>query len=151
VLFYFSVWELGIAGSELALLSTLSPVLLSIPMLLDVASSHSGRTVLHCLSLVGLGAYALKSPVYRLFAVAFATSMTCIGWAVDWSARPANLGYQAMRTYNLHCHRTSLMLHLVSGVGLFMASVSKHANHSNNPGKSHKRGAVFSSSLKHLI
>ncbi|KAI0701217.1 Frag1/DRAM/Sfk1 family-domain-containing protein [Cytidiella melzeri] len=117
VLFYFSVWELGIAGSEFALLSTLSPALLSIPTLLDVASSRTGRTILHCLTLIGLQAFALKSPIYRLVAVAFASSMMCIGWVVDWSATPPSWGYQAMLT----------------GLGFLMASVSKHANHSNNP------------------
>ncbi|KAI0806029.1 Frag1/DRAM/Sfk1 family-domain-containing protein [Irpex lacteus] len=117
VLFYFSVWELSLSGSELALLSTLSPIVLAIPVVLDVASSRTGRTVLHLLTLVGLGAFVLKSPVERLFAVAFANSALCIGWVVDWSATPATLGYQS----------------LLTGLGLLLSSISKHANHGNNP------------------
>ncbi|KAI0346196.1 hypothetical protein BDW22DRAFT_1352223 [Trametopsis cervina] len=117
VLFYFSVWELGIAGSEFSLLSTLSPILLSIPSFLDIASTRTGRTILHGLTLVGLGAYLLKSPMQRLLAVAFANSAMCIGWVIDWSAPPASLGYQSTLT----------------GLGLLLASLSKHANHSNNP------------------
>lgn len=100
VLFYFSVWELSLSGSELALLSTLSPIVLAIPVVLDVASSRTGRTVLHLLTLVGLGAFVLKSPVERLFAVAFANSALCIGWVVDWSATPATLGYQSLCAFH---------------------------------------------------
>lgn len=100
-LFYFSVWELGIAGSELSLLSTLSPIILAIPGLFDIASSRNGRTVLHCLTLSGLLAYLLKSPLYRLLAVAFANAMLCIGLTTDWCAPTASMQYRAMRRYRL--------------------------------------------------
>lgn len=95
-LFYFSVWELGITGSELSLLSTLSPILLAVPTVLDIASSRVGRTALHVLTLAGLLAYLLKSPVQRLLVVAFANSMLCLGLVVDWSATPSSVGYQAI-------------------------------------------------------
>ncbi|GJE85586.1 Frag1/DRAM/Sfk1 family-domain-containing protein [Phanerochaete sordida] len=116
-LFYFSVWELGITGSELSLLSTLSPIVLGIAVVRDIASSRPGRTVLHALSLSGLFAYLSKSPLQRLLIVAFANSVSCIGWTVDLSTTPASMGYQF----------------LVFGLGLLLSSLSKHANHSNNP------------------
>ena len=94
-LFYFSVWELGIAGSELSLLSTLSPILLGIPIVVDIASSRGGRAILHALALVGLFAYLLESPFHRLLAVSFANAIGCIGWTIDWVAPPVGMGYQA--------------------------------------------------------
>ncbi len=97
-LFYFSVWELGIAGHELSLLATLSPILLGIQIVLDVASSRIGRNALYLVSYVGLAAYALGSPLVRLFAVMFANIAVGIGFAVDWSAPVASVGYQGTRT-----------------------------------------------------
>lgn len=106
-LFYFSVWELGIAGHELSLLATLSPILLNIQIVLDIASSRVGRTLLYLVSFVGLAAYALESPLARLFAVMFANTAVSIGYAVDWSAPIASVGYQGIRT-------TSFSLSLLS-------------------------------------
>ncbi|TFY58461.1 hypothetical protein EVJ58_g6408 [Rhodofomes roseus] len=96
-LFYFSVWELGIAGHELSLLSTLSPILLGIPPFAEWCP------------------YKLESPLHRLFVVAFATSVVNIGAAVDWTGPDAS--YQT----------------IVAGLGFLLSSISKHANHSNNP------------------
>ncbi|EKM57828.1 uncharacterized protein PHACADRAFT_171045 [Phanerochaete carnosa HHB-10118-sp] len=117
-LFYFSVWELGLAGSELSLLSTLSPIVLGIPIICDIASSRVGRTIVYVLSLTGLLAYLLKSPVQRLLVVAFANALSCIGWTVDLSATPASVGYQSLAVF---------------GLGLVLSSLTKHANYSNNP------------------
>ncbi|KIP11062.1 hypothetical protein PHLGIDRAFT_21941 [Phlebiopsis gigantea 11061_1 CR5-6] len=116
-LFYFSVWELGVAGSEASLLSTLSPIFLGFSIFRDIASSRAGRTILHVLSLTSPLAYLLRSPLHRLLAVSFANIAMCIGWTVEWSATPAAIGYQA----------------IVTGLGLLLSSLSKHANHSNNP------------------
>ncbi|KAF5382105.1 hypothetical protein D9615_004235 [Tricholomella constricta] len=119
-LFYFSVWELGIAGHELALLSTLSPVLLGIPSLLRWARTRNGQTALHVLELVGLVAYALESPMHRLLAVSSATAALVLRQAAKWSADEHGEGevvYQG----------------LLMGLGLVLTSLSKHLNHSNNP------------------
>ena len=83
-LFYFSVWELGIAGQELALLVTLSPILLGIPPFKEWAYSKEGRSILRGLSLVGLAAFVSKSPVVRLFLVTFANFAASLGAAVEW-------------------------------------------------------------------
>ncbi|RPD60996.1 hypothetical protein L226DRAFT_462521 [Lentinus tigrinus ALCF2SS1-7] len=118
-LFYFSVWELGIAGHELSLLSTLSPMLLGIPPFSSWAHTREGRTILHGLSaFVGLGAYAVKSPFVRLLLVAFANASAAVGAAVEWfGAGEGEVAYRA----------------LVTGLGFLVSSLSKHANHGNNP------------------
>jgi len=101
-LFYFSVWELGIAGHELALLSTLSPILLSISPLLSWACSRGGLTTLHLLSFFGLAAYALNTPIHRLFIVAFATAALTIQQVVEWAGvGESDVGYQGIRSSRL--------------------------------------------------
>ncbi|KDQ53108.1 hypothetical protein JAAARDRAFT_39481 [Jaapia argillacea MUCL 33604] len=117
-LFYFSVWELGIAGHELALLSSLSPGLLGIPSFHSWSRTLDGRTTLHLLSFLGLAAYAVEDPFARLLAVALANMALSIRLAVDWTgADGRGAGYQGILT----------------GLGLILSSLSKHANHSSNP------------------
>ncbi|KAJ7127156.1 Frag1/DRAM/Sfk1 family-domain-containing protein [Mycena epipterygia] len=114
-LFYFSVWELGISGHELALLSTLSPIFLSVSPLLSWARSRDGKTQLHVLSLLGLVAFILDKPVYRLGVVFFASAALMVREVTNWAA--ADVEYQS----------------ILIGLGLLLSSLSKHANHSNNP------------------
>ncbi|GLB40582.1 putative frag1/DRAM/Sfk1 family protein [Lyophyllum shimeji] len=117
-LFYFSVWELGIAGHELALLSTLSPFLLGIPPLLRWARTRGGQTTLRLLEFVALAAYALESPGLRLLAVAPGIAVLVLRQAAKWSAdEDADSEYQG----------------ILMGLGLVVAALSKHLNHSNNP------------------
>ncbi|KAF8622551.1 hypothetical protein AX15_006904 [Amanita polypyramis BW_CC] len=117
-LFYFSIWELGIAGQELALLATLSPLLLCITPLRDALKTNGGLLVLHALSLSGLLAYTLDDPLHRLFIVSFANAMVMIRQVLDWTGLTgSNVAYQA----------------LLMGLGLVISSLSKLINHSNNP------------------
>ncbi|KAI0073679.1 hypothetical protein K474DRAFT_1666315 [Panus rudis PR-1116 ss-1] len=116
-LFYFSVWQLGIAGHELSLLSTLSPIVLSSPLILDIFCSRLGRTTLHVLTMLGQLAYLSPSPLVRLFIVAFANMALSMGVAVDWSGPPAKVGYHGILT----------------GLGFLLTSIAKHANHTNVP------------------
>ncbi|KAI6103869.1 Frag1/DRAM/Sfk1 family-domain-containing protein [Pisolithus croceorrhizus] len=106
-LFYFSIWELGFSGSEAALFVYLSPVLLGIPSLRQWATTMEGRVTLRLLSLIGLAAYKLDDPVTRLFVVGGANLFSLVSHCADW------------------------MVFL--GLGLILSSLSKHANHSNNP------------------
>lgn len=116
--FYFSVWELGIAGQELALLTTLSPLFLCNASLRNVLRTKEGLLALHILSFSGLLAYALDSPLHRLFVVSFANAVIMIRHVLDWTGLTgSNVTYQAM----------------LVGLGLFLSSLSKHFNHSNNP------------------
>ncbi|KAI0648890.1 Frag1/DRAM/Sfk1 family-domain-containing protein [Trametes meyenii] len=121
-LFYFSVWELGIAGQELALLSMLSPILLGIPPFREWAHAREGRTVLHGLALVGVAAYAVPSPLGRLFLVSFASAAASIGAAVDWLEAGEDVGAG-----------TTAYPAIVVGLGFLVSSLAKHANHTNNP------------------
>jgi hypothetical protein len=93
-LFYFSVWELGIAGHELALLSTLSPIFLSVTPVLTWAKSRDGSTTLHILSLLGLAAFLLDKPVYRLGVVFLASAAIIIKQVINWAA--ADVEYQSI-------------------------------------------------------
>lgn len=99
-LFYFSIWELGIAGSELSLLSILSPCLLGIGLFRRWCQTKPGRVILHIFSLSALVAYALPKPHHRLLLVALGNVFLSIGAAVDWSAGSGSEAeYQAIRAY----------------------------------------------------
>ncbi len=102
-LFYFSVWELGIAGAELSLVAILSPIFLGIGPFKDWAATRGGRTALHCFSLLGPVAYIAPKAVHRLILVFFANVFLCIGAAVDWTGSCAtDVFYQSTRTSTLH-------------------------------------------------
>lgn len=98
-LFYFSVWELAIAGHELALVTSLSPILLAITPFMDWCRTRSGRTIFHLLSLTGLAAFAINSPLYRLLVVSFANAVAWVGAAVDWTDT-TSVNYQSLRSYS---------------------------------------------------
>ncbi|KAF7327595.1 Calcofluor white hypersensitive protein [Mycena kentingensis (nom. inval.)] len=115
-LFYFSVWELGIAGNELALLSVLSPLLLVNRHIRVWASSRSGSTILHGLSLVGLCAFVLEKPVHRLLLVTFASAAAMMKEANAWAIAKDDMDQ-----------------YVVTGLGFLLSALSKYANHSNNP------------------
>ena len=83
-LFYFSIWELGIAGQELAFSAVLSPCLLGFSSFHDFSRSQRGQIILQSSSLVGLAAYALDKPLYRLVAVTPATALGMFAAAVKW-------------------------------------------------------------------
>ncbi|KZS92349.1 hypothetical protein SISNIDRAFT_412412 [Sistotremastrum niveocremeum HHB9708] len=115
-LFYFSVWELGLAGSEIAILSSLSPVFLLFPPLRRPLETHNGRVCLYLLWLSGLLAYATNSPLIRLLMVAFANIVATMNQALLWS--------KPDRAY-----QEGIILIL----GLLATSIAKLLNHSNNP------------------
>ncbi|KAG8748162.1 hypothetical protein FRC10_008895 [Ceratobasidium sp. 414] len=66
-----------------------------------------------------MAAYALQSPLYRLFVVSFANMALSIDWAIGWSGM----------SQDTTPVRTSFLL----GAGFILANLSKLANHSNNP------------------
>ncbi|KAF5359583.1 hypothetical protein D9756_003165 [Leucocoprinus leucothites] len=114
-LFYFSIWELGIAGQELALLAVLSPFFLGISSLRNFSRSLTGQTILQSLSLIGLAAYLLNKPLHRLAAVTPAVALSTLAATAKWM--DSDSGYQSM----------------VFGLGWIATSLAKHANHTNNP------------------
>lgn len=84
-LFYFSIWELGIAGQELALLSVLSPFFLGVSSIYAFAKSQSGQVILQSLSITGLFAYLLDDPLQRLVIVTPAVALGSLAAAAQWT------------------------------------------------------------------
>ena len=85
LVWYFPLWHMGISGYEVMVMSTVSPLLLGIPFVRSLVISNI-RWV-HMSSLVGLLAWLVRDPAYRLFTVGFAVWMGCLA-----KNRPAFLG-----------------------------------------------------------
>ncbi|PPQ98754.1 White hypersensitive protein [Panaeolus cyanescens] len=135
-LFYFSVWELGIAGNELALLSVLSPVLLNLsspyysifedkkevnpPTVFDFVKTRRGQAILHLASLIGLVAYLGPSPGIRLALVFVASIIVVLQRVVSWAGLVAGEGDPAYQG-------------IVIGLGIMVSDVLRQANRGNNP------------------
>jgi hypothetical protein len=99
-------------------MSTVSPFLLGIaPLRLLVVKN---LRVCHFLSLAGLLAYQVTSPVYRLFTVGFAVWMSCLSWAATWYSE----GGQPGRLES----KISAWI-----IGLIASSVVKFACQTSNP------------------
>jgi hypothetical protein len=134
--FYFSIWELGVAGQELALLTTLSPVFLCIAPLRDALRTKAGLLILNLFSFSGLLAFASDNPLHRLFIISVATAASVIRQVLDWSGfTGSDVTYHSIGTSNhflakICCEKISVM-----ALGLIVSSLSKHANHTNNPGE----------------
>ncbi|KAG8715383.1 hypothetical protein FRC11_004427 [Ceratobasidium sp. 423] len=118
-LFYFNIWELGVTGSELAVISTLTPFWLGIKSFRESVSSHTGQTVTRACVILGMAAYATDEPLGRLFIVAFANMALGIDWAITCSG--------------LNTHVSPKDNSLIFAAGFILANLSKMANHSNNP------------------
>lgn len=109
---------MGISGYEVMVMCTVSPFLLCIDSFRSIAIRNL-RSI-HLLSLGGLVAYLIKTPEYRLFAVSFGVSMSCLGWSATWYAersQPAKLENRI----------------LAWSIGLIASSISKFAFWTNNP------------------
>ncbi|CCO30822.1 Protein cwh43 [Rhizoctonia solani AG-1 IB] len=118
-LFYFNIWELGVTGSELAVISTLTPFWLGIRSFRESVASHTGQVVTRACMILGMAAYATDEPLGRLFVVAFANMALGIDWAITWSG--------------LSSHVSPWDNSLTFAAGFIIANLSKMANHSNNP------------------
>ena len=117
-IWYFPLWHMGISGYEALVMSTISPFLLSIRPLRALAARN--QRIVHFLSLAGLTAYKVKSPVLRLFTVGFGVWMQSLGWAATFSADSV--------------HPARLESRILSfSIGLLLSSVAKFAWHTNNP------------------
>jgi hypothetical protein len=109
---------MGISGYEAFVMTTISPFLLSIGSFRKFVVKN--LRLCHLLSLVGLLAYLIKSPVYRLFTVGFAIWMICLSWAATFYSE----GYQPGRLESKVSAWT---------IGLIMSSVVKFAWQTSNP------------------
>ncbi|KAN0065714.1 Protein cwh43 [Thecaphora frezii] len=133
MIFYFSVYNMGIGGHELFLISQaigLGVALILPPLRRRLTDSiggvaHVGRLSNRSkafgwmLSLAGIGSWWIHSALYRLLAVAFSNAVLAVLLAVDWAA-----SWESGQLAN----KLGFWL-----AGLCLANLAKYANHSNNP------------------
>lgn len=117
-LFWFSVWELGIAGHELALLTCLSPIIFAIPKTLGWAQSRWGSSALFAATMLGQLAYYVRRPLSRLLTVSAANAAVFLHQTAYWS-QPENTN--------------TLYPGAITALGLLLSSLCKHLNYSVNP------------------
>ncbi|ELU40188.1 hypothetical protein AG1IA_05785 [Rhizoctonia solani AG-1 IA] len=115
----FSYSESGVTGSELAVISTLTPFWLGIRSFRKSMASHTGQVVTRACVILGMAAYATDEPLGRLFIVAFANMALGIDWAITWT--------------RVRLNERNLPYRTVLAAGFILANLSKLANHSNNP------------------
>ncbi|WBW70579.1 glycosylceramide biosynthesis protein Cwh43 [Schizosaccharomyces osmophilus] len=118
LIWYFPLWHMGISGYEASILVELSPFLLAIPFVKKL--TFGAPLVPLSLTLVGVAAYLVTDPVYRLFTVAFAVFNGCLGWS-------SLLSSSKHSPVLLERRITTFLL------GLIASSVAKYSFFSNNP------------------
>ncbi len=109
---------MGISGYEVAILSTISPLLLEIKAIRNL--SVRNLSAVFATTLIGLLAYLVQSPEGRLGCVSLAVWQGCLAWTAAWTGarnNPAKLE-----------SRISAWT-----IGLIASSIAKFANHTNNP------------------
>ncbi len=109
---------MGISGYEVMVMCTISPFLLGSSSFRSLALKNVRS--LHLLSLVGLLAYLVKSPVFRLFCVALGVSLSSLAWAASFyveRSQPAGLDVKIMAWT----------------LGLIASSIAKFVFWTNNP------------------
>ena len=109
---------MGLSGYEAIVMSTISPFLLGIGSFRSMVVQNT-RTV-HLLSLSGLLAFLVRSPVLRLLCVGFGVSTSCLAWS-------ATLYAERNRPARLESRIIALSL------GLISSSIAKFAFQTNNP------------------
>ncbi|GHJ86982.1 hypothetical protein NliqN6_3384 [Naganishia liquefaciens] len=119
-LFYFSVWELALSGSELALLATITPYILTHSRASRFATSRVGQTVLRTVAIaLGMCAYALPGPASRLIGVSVANGALWMGLSGGLMRLGGSVDSEVEA------------LHLV--IGVLVTVVLKFVNYSINP------------------
>ena len=114
----FPLWQLGLTGYEVVIMTTVSSSLLAIKPFRSLVTKN--LRYFHLLSLTGLLAYLVQSPATRLMGVAFGVGMTCLAWPATWYAdrlQPIRLEKRIMSW----------------SLGLIASSVAKFAFKTNNP------------------
>lgn len=114
----FPLWHMGLSGYEIAIMSSVSPFLLGIPVIRSLVIKHI--RIAHLLSLIGLLAYLIPSPELRLFAVGLGVAMSCLSWS-------ATLYAERLQSARLESRI------LAWSIGLIASSIAKFAFWTNNP------------------
>lgn len=108
---------MGISGYEAFVMASVSPALLAGPLRPIILGN---LRIIHILSLAGVAAYLVVSPVYRLFTVGFGVAMSTLGWVASLHAESAH-----------DARFESKLLGLM--VGLILSATAKFAWQTNNP------------------
>ena len=117
-IWYFPLWYMGLSGWEVFVLASVAPVWLGIPALRSAVIQNI--RVVQLASLIGLVAFLVEPPVYRLVMVACSVSLGSVAWSASFYAeRTSSARLQA---------RVSAWL-----VGFILSTVAKFACQSNNP------------------
>ncbi|KAI1131460.1 Frag1/DRAM/Sfk1 family protein [Nemania abortiva] len=118
LIWYFPLWHMGISGYEAFVMSTISPLFLGIRRFRAIVVRNS--RFFHLLSLVGIIAWKVTDPVYRLSAVGFGVSVACLSWVATISSEST--------------HESRLESKLLAWIsGLILSSAMKFAWRTNNP------------------
>ncbi|KAI0401891.1 Frag1/DRAM/Sfk1 family protein [Xylaria palmicola] len=118
LIWYFPLWHMGISGYEAFILSTISPLFLGIKSFRALVVRN--LRFFHLLSVVGILAWKVTDPAYRLFVVGFAVSVSCLSWAATLFSESA--------------HDAQLEPKLLAWLaGLALSSAMKFAWRTNNP------------------
>ena len=118
VVWYFPLWHMGISGYEVAIMSTVSPILLEIGAIRRLVTRN--LPAVQMTTVLGLLAYLVKSPESRLGAVSLAVWQGCLAWTAAWSGARGNPAKLEAKT--------SAWL-----IGLIASSIAKFACYTNNP------------------
>lgn len=109
---------MGISGFEASIMTTVSPFFLANAKVRSFAVNN--QRLLHLASLAGLAAYLVEDPVWRLLAVGFGVTMSCLGWVTTLHA-------DSMLDNRIETRVLGL------AVGLILSATLKFAWWTNNP------------------
>lgn len=118
MIWYFPLWNMGISGYEVTLLSTSAPFLLGIPLLRRITAKYP--RAFHLVSLVGIAAYKVDTPRDRLLVVSAANVIQSLNWST---------------IFHVNRNRSALLQKdvIAFALGLTLSSVAKMSHYANNP------------------
>jgi endonuclease/exonuclease/phosphatase family metal-dependent hydrolase len=119
LVWYFPLWHMGISGYEVAVMCTISPILLEIPPLKRLIVKYLPASHL-TMGAAGLLSYLVQSPERRLGAVSFAVWEGCLAYTATW--------YRDRSDPRKLEARINAWL-----IGLIASSIAKFAFWTNNP------------------
>ncbi|AGO12316.1 AaceriAEL043Wp [[Ashbya] aceris (nom. inval.)] len=116
MIWFFPLWYMGISGYEAVIASVLSPVLLYVPFVPTLVQQYGPLLA----NAIGIGAYIIEKPEWRLMTVAVATGISTMNLAVTLK----NIAKDKARVAQFA---------ITWAIGLVASVVLKMAFYSNNP------------------
>ncbi|CCH44178.1 putative membrane protein [Wickerhamomyces ciferrii] len=120
-IWFFPLWNMGISGFELTILSFLLSFILIIPPIKQILNSFPQISRLITV-ILGVGAYKIEDPDSRLISVAIASSFASISLANE-------VYHYGQSNSNIR----SKYYYTTFSIGLILSSLVKFANQTNNP------------------